>query len=118
MPPRTGSNEFQESVASHTSESVLAATCSLFCFPENSTQSPQTRQPNNSRRLTYGGNGTVSPQIGAITQPHAPLSQTVFTLKAVTPHDIIMGISRVQPMCLLLSPAPATPSCSFPCALL
>lgn len=71
----TGSSEFQESVASHTSEWVLAATCFLLCFPENLTQSLQTRKPNNSRRLTYCGSGMVSLQTRAITQPHAPLSQ-------------------------------------------
>ena len=56
----------------------------------------------NSRRLTYGGSGMVSPQIGAITQPHASLSQTLLSFKAVTPYDVTMGIPRVQPMCLLL----------------
>ena len=116
-----GSSEFQESVASLTSECVLAATCSLLCFPENLTQSPQTRKPNNSRRLTYGGSGLVSFQTRAIIQPHAPLSQRVLSLMAQ--YDITVGIPRVQPMCLLLKsllwvihllpfPAAALVSCS------
>lgn len=90
----TGSSEFQGRVASHTSESVLAATCSLLSLPEKSSQNPQTMKPNNSRRLTYDGGGMASPQIGAITQPHAPLSQTMFSLKVVTPYDITMDIPR------------------------
>lgn len=128
MAAGAGSSEFQGSVISHTSESGLAATCSLLCFLENSTQSPQTRKPNNSRKLTYGVSGIASPQISAITQPHAPFSQTVFSLKAVSPYDITMGISRwtwqdsanvhVAWVSSLSHAHFAAPSCSCPWALL
>lgn len=91
---RAGSSGFQGRAASHTFESVLAAACFLLSLLENSTQKPQTRKPNKSRRLKSDGSGIASSQVGAIAPAHTALSHTVPSLKAVAADDITKGILR------------------------
>lgn len=96
--------------------------------PYSVSQKTASKSPRQGNQIIVEGwhmvaVGWWAPKSEPFLNPHARLSQTVLSFKAITPYDVTMGIPRVQPMCFpswvsFLSHTPAALFCSCLCALL